>query len=186
MAGHAWRLFVALPVPASVSSALDGLLSPLRDAHRGAAWTPADDRHITLHFIGTVRMELVGRLRGLTTEIALHHKATDVSLGAGGGRARRDRDGVAWLTVAAGAEQIAALSHDLAVALTPGVPTVGRRPHVTIARRASAALIGDLTRASARAHLAWQADHVTLYRSHLEPLGARYEPIVVAPMSPVE
>jgi 2'-5' RNA ligase len=124
------RLFVALRFPAGVNEALEDIAFDLP----GAAWTPAEQYHLTLRFIGDPGMVSLGdvdrALRGL--------RAPSFPLnlrGTGHFPLRGDPE-----TVWVGAEENSALSslrNRVEAALTrAGIPAEGRKfhPHVSLAR----------------------------------------------------
>ncbi len=128
----------------------------------------------------------VARVVSLIDPIVDHTLPFEVTIGKGSGRPRRDDDGVAWLTLDRGGPETSELAMDLHAALTPWAdPTRSRgpagrsagtahRPHVTVARRASESLIAELGSLHSEPPIAWRADRVVLFRSHLGPPGARY------------
>lgn len=164
--------------------ALDAQVSPLRPRHPAARWIPAAHRHITLLFLGSVAADIVGGVIASVGEVALRHPPFQLTLDGGGGRAHSDDGGVAWLTVGLGASAASRLARDMRTALAPqGSPE--RQPHLTVARRASAALIGELEGLDRVPSVTWRVERVTLFRSHLEPAGSRYEVVTEAPLAAV-
>lgn len=184
---EAWRLFVALPVPADVRRSLWEQLAPWRARHPGARWVSADAWHLTLLFLGAVPADRAPDVVAVVDAVATAMRGFDVSIGAGSGRARHG-EGVAWLAVAEGAGEVVALADALAVRcpadLTRGAPP-SRTPsaHLTVARRVDQALITDLSAARPeQSETTWRADRLVLVRSHLERGGARHQTLHEAPM----
>ncbi len=173
------RLFVALPVPVDVARACADRLGSLTERHPGARWIPAEHLHLTLVFLGEVPVERVTGIIAILDEVAAEYSPFEVGLAAGAGRARRDGNGVAWLSVGRGGLEATALANTLHVRLAVGDarPPAGDRPHVTVARRASRGLIDELGRLPSGPAIAWRTDRLILFRSHLGPPGARYERI---------
>ncbi|MBA2487907.1 MAG: RNA 2',3'-cyclic phosphodiesterase [Chloroflexi bacterium] len=183
MSDARWRLFVALPLPPLVALALYEDLAAVRSRHREARWTALEALHVTLAFLGPVPAERVSALVVRLAAITRSHPGFELSLGSGGGRTRRDGDGVAWISVATGADQVIRLSRDVRSGLDLDARRGGRPPHVTVARRASDPLIVELADARPREPtLTWRADAVVLFRSHLEPRAARYETVTETAM----
>lgn len=122
--------------------------------------------------------------------VAARHAAMEVALGGGSGVTRRAEDGIAWLAVSTGAEAIGRLAQDLrqelgALPASPRMlqPPKSWQPHLTVARHAPTALIKELQGLPGPADgVTWRAASVVLFRSHLGPPGARYEPVEVAPL----
>ena len=112
--------------------------------------------------------------------VAADRSAYHVTADLGGGRAR-GRDGVAWLGLSDGAAKLIAMANELAEAcpatITDGAPPK-RTPsaHLTLVRRADAAVIGALRdQAHGPLRVEWTTDRLALVRSHLEPVRVRYE-----------
>jgi RNA 2',3'-cyclic 3'-phosphodiesterase len=186
-----WRCFVALPVPRAVANVLELRLAGVRAAHPSVRWLGGDDLHLTLVFIGALPP---GRVSGLERALEVVAAATEpfsIELGEAGAFGGRGRSSVAWLGVRGGqARCIELAGRVLAVCRAAGaVPPLGDRaadppfrPHVTVARRSVPGLPGTIDDVLATRRLAWRADVLVLYRSHLGPPAARYEPVVRVPL----
>jgi 2'-5' RNA ligase len=175
-----WRLFLAVPVPPVVAKSLDAALAPYREAHPDVRWTPPDALHLTLLFLGAVDPAQADRLAAIARDVAGRARPFEVRTGAGSGTLR-NADGVAWLKLDAGGREVTLLGDALAERIPPGTIAGDRAPrrapsaHLTLARKATPALIHDL--ATARhgpLHAEWTADRIVLMRSHLGPERARY------------
>lgn len=182
-----WRLFLALEVPADAAAAIEAGLAPLRRRHK-AKWTSTDAFHLTLAFLGDVDPAHVPALTALAAEVAGPVAPFAVATGRGGG-VRRQRDGTAWLGIDAGAEAVRALADAVATGaaalLGPDGPAPRRAPapHLTVARKASQALIDDLAaEAGGPVHVGWTAARIVLLRSSLDPDRARYSLVAAAPL----
>jgi 2'-5' RNA ligase len=190
VASEAWRCFLALPVPGTAAARLDADLREVRERHGMARWIPAEHLHVTLVFLGATDRASVPSAAEGATRVATRHAPIDIALDGASGRARRDGEGIGWLRVGEGAAGIAALAADLraelarvpALAADAAAPEAGRRPHVTVARRVSASLLAELEARPSADTVRWRADEVVLFRSHLGPPGARYEPLHRAPL----
>jgi len=159
---------------------LERQLEPYRRRHPDVRWLPAASWHLTLLFLGSVARQRVPELVRLVEATAATQAPFDVGVEAGGGRIQQ-REGVAWLRVGQGASGVLGLADRLAETCPPGVALGGapsRSPsaHMTVARRASPALVDDL-RAERHGDLraAWTLASLVLLRSHLGPGGSRYE-----------
>jgi len=128
------RLFVALWPGARVRRAL----AACRDRQRwaeGAAPTPTDKLHLTLHFIGDVP---TARVAEVAAGIGVPLRGFDLQLDI----AEHWRNGLAVLRPKAVPADLVQLHADLAAALRRlALPVENRafRPHVTLARRVAAA-----------------------------------------------
>ncbi|HUO86433.1 MAG TPA: RNA 2',3'-cyclic phosphodiesterase [Thermoanaerobaculia bacterium] len=140
------RLFVALPLPAAVREEVGRRITAERRRLPAARWTPPENLHLTLVFLGPVDDE---RVEPLATELAAafagHRPMTLCLRGAGcfpppppRGKARRAR--VAWIGVEVeeGVERLEAVQHDVAAAAHRAVDFADEArpfsPHLTLAR----------------------------------------------------
>lgn len=181
------RLFIALPLPDEAAHAVREAIDPLRERFPTARWLDEPTLHITLLFLGPTRHAELPRLREAIDNSAALLSAYEARTATGGGRVGHPRQGglgVAWLNLDRGADQAARLAVDLGVRLGTGDgwPAKGHAAHITVARRATTDLVRALGQPGAVAPVAWSVDRIVLFASHLEPSGARYEPLHVAPL----
>ena len=156
-------------------------LEPYREAHPVARWSVADALHLTLLFLGAVDPAQADRLAAVARDVATRGRPFEVRTGAAAGTTRHAEDGVAWLKLTAGGREVSLLSDALADRIPPamvaGERASRRAPsaHLTVARKATQALIDDLaTERHGPVSAAWTADRIVLMRSHLGPARARY------------
>ena len=181
------RLFVAVDVPDEVKTAVAEATRPWRDVVPGARWTRPEGWHVTLKFLGWTwprLVEDVGRAVGAAAGGSgpFETSVTDVGALPSPRRAR-----VLWVGLEDPGERFAQmvkqLDHLLATHFK--VETRAFTPHLTLARvnppqdvRAVAA--GPL--GSPVSSPPFVVDRLVLYRSHLSPKGATYEPLAEAPL----
>jgi 2'-5' RNA ligase len=177
---RAWRLFIAVPLPDEVRTSLWGQLAPYRRQHGQARWVAPSTWHLTLLFLGSVPPEQVPSLVALAESVAAASPPAHLGISGGGGRVRK-QEGVAWLAVAAGAQEMLSIADRLAAACPDGITVTApprRTPsaHLTVARRADRALVEALNvQRHGPLEATWHADRIALVRSHLGPRGSRYE-----------
>ncbi len=171
------RLFVAVDLPAPVRAAL----AALRDAADPAAWRPVPDAslHLTLAFLGYRPREDVATAAAVLDAAA--GPAPRLALGAALLLPPR-RARVLCAEVADPDGALAALqgrvSDGLQVAGLYAPERRAYRGHVTVARlRTGARSPRSVPAELASAPLAFSAEGLTLYRSHLARAGASYEPL---------
>jgi 2'-5' RNA ligase len=172
------RAFFGLPVPEPQREDLATFLDACALAAPEFRWTPKDNLHLTIRFIGSVERAVVE-----TVGDALAHRpleAFDLELGDAGtfGRGRAAR--VVWLGLRKGTEGAAALAAQVEdECARAGLPAESRpyQAHLTLARaraRDGARLPGlpPLPRI-----MPWRSDALVLYASRLTRTGAVYEPM---------
>jgi 2'-5' RNA ligase len=183
------RLFVATDVPEAVKRSLAGATVRFRDRVPGARWTRSEGWHVTLKFLGSTWPRLVDEVRaavGSTAEgsEAFHTELTHLGVFPSVRRAR-----VIWAGLADPEERFtrlaAALDEQLADHFVPEKRAF--TPHLTLARLNPPRDLGefapDLTGTPVRSE-PFPVDRLVLYRSHLSPKGATYEPLLAVPLGP--
>jgi 2'-5' RNA ligase len=187
------RLFVAIDLSDAQRHEAERVAALLQrqldavGAARAVRWSGAEQMHLTLRFVGEVA-DAVGERIAAVLAPPLAASSFAISLGRPGVFPGPGRPRVIWLGLAEGGEGATA-SHEAVEARlqTLGLPREERpfRGHVTLGRvreiRPTYASVlreamDRLTIDPAPATVT----EVTLYRSHLSPKGARYEPLVRA------
>jgi 2'-5' RNA ligase len=185
------RLFVAIDLSEAQRNEAEraaGVLQRRLDSAKAShaiRWASAAHMHLTLRFIGEVDDGMGARVvQALAPPLSVPRFS--LALGRPGVFPGPGRPRVIWLGLAEGNDGAAA-SHDAVEARleTIGLPPDERpfRGHVTLGRvrelrPAQAAVLREaMDRLSIDAAAATVTD-VTLYRSHLSPKGARYEPLL--------
>jgi 2'-5' RNA ligase len=181
-----WRLFIALPLPEPLRQAI---LPWQRAAQRllpeGLRWTPPEQWHLTLRFLGDVDPEEVPLLTEALQTACAGQRILRLSFEGCGCFPSPDRPRVLWLGLAG---ELAALEtfQSRVQQLTASWGQREDRPfraHLTLARirEASPAARQGLARVLPRLPvppaLPWTADRVVLFRSELHPQGAIHTPL---------
>lgn len=176
------RTFVALAIPETIADAIDDVQTGLR----GAFWTPAENLHLTLAFLGDQDRHALsdldaalGRLAAPRFELSL------AGVGAFGGAQPRSAHVIAEETPALRHvyDKVRAAARGAAMALE----TRRFAPHVTIARWRRGAVSPPALAAFIAAHNLFRAgpfevDAVRLFRSDLGRDGPRYEELAAYPL----
>ncbi len=170
------RLFVAVPLPDSVQQQLERIAFGVP----GANWVAAENRHVTLRFIGEVSEADAADIDdALQTIRAPAFNLTIESVGHFG-PLRQAR--ALW----AGVARNPALQHlrdkVASAVVRAGQPPEGRKfiPHVTLGRirgETGHHLANFLAQHSMLRLGPIAADHFTLFQSHLKRDGSLYEPL---------
>jgi RNA 2',3'-cyclic 3'-phosphodiesterase len=141
-------------------------------------WTPAENLHLTLRFIGSIERDKVDQIAGRLAELPL--RGFELGLGEVGTFKRGRLVRVVWLQVRAGADQAGELAAQVeAESARAGLEPEARafQPHLTLAR-ARPRDGAELPRLPAPPELPpWRVEELVLYSSHVGRGGAVYEPL---------
>ncbi len=189
------RLFVALEPPDPVRRRIAALQAALRrDAGPHAAevrWVVPERIHLTLQFLGSVPEERLPMVRDAVASAAAEVAPLRLPVAGAGGFPSARRPRVVWAGVGGDVAGVQALAAGLGGRLAPlGLPPDPRSfsPHVTLGRsreaRGAPGLGGAIAAAAGAEAVAWLADELVLFRSHLEAGGARHEALARCPLGP--
>ena len=176
------RLFLAVELPGSVKEDLARAIAPFRETVPGARWTDPAGWHVTLKFLGSTWPRLVGEVGRAAGEVAAAAAPFRTELAGIGAFPGPRRARVLWAGLADPDERLGALARGLDVVLLPHFRAESRpfAPHLTVARLNPPANVAATAPALLTAALEsgpFPVDRLVLYRSHLSPRGARYEPL---------
>jgi 2'-5' RNA ligase len=188
------RLFIAVDLAADAREHAVRVISALKrltaaDRRTAAArisWVPAENLHLTLHFLGALDESRAQELaEAMSAPLAMAPFALtlgDVSAFPSGGAPR-----VIWIRVREGVERLERLHGLVADRLhEAGFSTESRpfRAHLTVGRVRDGGrpLALALRLAEAGEGPAALVDEVTLYESHVSPKGSRYESLCRTPL----
>jgi len=183
------RAFVAIRLSPEVNEAVATFQAGLRRLGGEISWTAPTNFHLTLRFLGNrvapeVVMAMIEGLRPIASAVP---PFTIYARGAGAFPSL-NRPRVIWIGLSDGelievAHQVEALS--VRCGLEP--ENRGFTPHLTIGRvrnpSRNAMMREALEAAADRDFGSSLIASMTLYRSHLSPDGAKYEPLAVLPFA---
>jgi 2'-5' RNA ligase len=181
------RLFVAADVPGPITARVDGLLTPFRTRLPGFRWTSREGWHVTLKFLGWVAPERRAEVEDAVRFVASAVPSFDTAIARIGVFPTPGRARVLWAGLddvdGAFPRMVKRLDDRLASLVRPEERAFS--PHLTLARiqpparmRHVAPDLLELDVASER----FPVNGIVLYRSRLSRSGARYEPLVTAPL----
>lgn len=180
------RLFVAADVPIEQREELARLMAPWRARLAEARWTDPAGQHVTLKFLGWADAAAVDDILRVAAGAAAECDPAAVRLAGLGAFPGRNRVRVLWAGIDDPDEVLTRLAAQLADGFRPlGFEPEARafHPHLTLARwRSPRRWPEDLSDALIRHFQPFRIDRVVLYRSHLSPKGARYEPVRSLPV----
>jgi len=180
------RLFVAVDVPEDVKTALAGAIAPFRDPVP-ARWTNPNGWHLTLKFLGTTWPRVVDGVREAVSVAAQAADPFVSSLTEVGAFPSANRARVLWAGLADAEARFARLAEALDGALAEHFMVEQRAfvPHLTLARLSPARDVREFAPGligMAVPSRPFAVERLVLYRSHLSPRGATYEPLLDAPL----
>lgn len=177
------RLFIALPLPASLRGLLAGLMTPLHDVR----WTREEQLHLTLRFLGDTDEALIEPL--VTRLAGIRVQPFFLPLEGVGAFPEHSAPRVLWAGVGSGHTRLHQLRQRVDdTLLSIGVDADLRRfhPHVTLARCGEHA--SNAVRQWIRTHRefagpSFNVDAFELYASELRPQGAVHQLIERFPLA---
>ena len=181
------RLFIAVAVPDAVKAKLAEDVAPYRDRIPGARWTRSDGWHVTLKFLGATWPRLVDTVHravrtAATDAMSFQTRLTELGVFPSPGRAR-----VVWAGLEDPEDRFDPMVKRLDELLEEDFVPEKRAftPHLTLARlnppRSIREFAPELVGREVRSE-PFAIDRLVLYRSHLSPKGATYEPVLQAPL----
>lgn len=174
------RAFFGLPLPDAHRQALQGYVAAASAAVPEFSWTPPENLHLTIRFLGHVEDALA---EGIADRVEqARPEGFDLALGTIGSFKRGRLARVVWLGLAAGEAPLAALARLVeAESIHAGLKPENRKfhGHLTLARARprDGAALPEL--AAPPSPGPWRAEELILYRSHLGRGGSVYEPLWV-------
>jgi 2'-5' RNA ligase len=182
------RLFVAVYPSEEVVSDLERALAPVRDLEAGLRWSPAEQWHVTLAFLGEVAEGKLDELAERLGRAAARSGPTALHLGRLGAFPTATRARACWAAVEGEPAATESLRHTAgrarAAAKRAGIDVDDKpyRPHVTVARARRAPVDARPLVEALGGHAgpAWVAAEFRLVRSHLGSV-LRHETLLTWP-----
>lgn len=183
------RLFIAAALPNTVLDHLGHLLDDLSSRDLPVRWTAPNSLHLTLHFIGEVPIERAELLRMSFANLSPKSGTIRLRTGKLGAFPNEKRPRVLWIGLDGQTDRLNALHIEVETMLERlNVPVEERalRPHLTLGRARDSVdrlfpyQLGEAYHAPSVQEIVghpveFTISELTLYRSHLEKSGARYE-----------
>ena len=172
------RLFVDVRVPLEVLEELDAVIAPYKEALQGARWTPIDNQHVTLKFLGSVMSDRHGAIDAACRAVVEGVGPSEITVRGLGAFPSPRRARVVWAGITDPDGLLTRLAARLDEHLAPlGFEAEARafKPHLTLARLKTPISASELVDRVAFQSRAFVVSELHLYRSHLSPRGARYE-----------
>ncbi len=178
------RIFIALDIEQWIKDGLQEAVRELRRTRAPVRWVKPEGMHLTLKFLGQTPEEKVASLESSLESVCRDIFPFPVTVSGLGAFPGLSRPRVLW----AGVEEPTGTMETLAGSLEEGMLALGWKkekrkfhPHITIGRVKGNINLKQLSDAVSEFQgKIWgrqETSGVSLYRSHLEPAGARYEVI---------
>jgi RNA 2',3'-cyclic 3'-phosphodiesterase len=173
------RLFVAVLLPSGFEDALADIKRQI-GRHLDLRWTPAENLHLTLKFLGDVADDRVNEVGAGLRDALSPVPAFDVVLAGLGAFPSPSRPRVVWVGAREGRRTLTALAERVESALEPLGFSRESRPyeaHLTLARARAARPVKDLSHWKKLENVElgrFTVDRVCLMRSRLHPQGAEH------------
>lgn len=186
-----FRLFIAIPVPPEVRQEIGRAQGRLRRAAPPGTvrWTPADQFHVTLKFLGDVPVAQVAALQQAVAEVCGRQPALSLSARGIGFFPGVHKPRVVWAGADDGGGRLAELHRQLDAALYWLAPAELKfTGHITLGRfkpgrpLAVAPLLKVAAGYHARHFGDWLAREVEIVQSELTSLRAEHTPIAGFPL----
>ena len=177
------RLFVAVDVPAEIRTVLDTQLTPARSTLPAGRWSPVENWHITLKFLGSTpesRLPWVEERIALAARVRAPFRSRILGMGTFPTGRRRAR--VLWAGLDDPEDAFAGLSAALDASMAPEFEIERRSPtpHLTVARwDPPAQMPNEMPQVDSPAFV---VDRLVLYRSHLRRPAPVYESLTAFPL----
>jgi 2'-5' RNA ligase len=179
------RTFIAVDLPENVKDAIGQVSEQLQDILSGTPvrWVNSEKIHLTLKFLGDVSRENISIVQKILESEASKRQAMEIGIGGIGAFPKIRHPRVIWIGVEAPSELF-----DLRRGIESGVARLGYNydkydftPHLTlgrISRKASAQDVRRVGKALNDFQVGFigvaRIEAVHLYRSDLQPEGAKY------------
>jgi 2'-5' RNA ligase len=176
------RLFAAVDIPASARDVVVRAVEPWRERLPGGRWVHPENWHITVKFLGRTWPRLVEWVREACGQAAAEIHPFRLALQGFGVFPGRTRARVLWVGLRDKEGSLAALASALDRRLEREFPPEKRAfsAHLTVARFNPPIPFREHAEALQETQVEagpFRVGRLVLYRSHLSPRGARYEPL---------
>lgn len=176
------RLFAAVDVPERVKQVVVDGIEPWKERLGAGRWVPPENWHVTMKFMGRTWPRLRAWVEEACHEAAAAVRPFRVSLDGLGVFPRSKSARVLWVGLRDRTGGLAALAGALDEAMAREFPPEKRpyHPHLTVARFQPPVPVSDQAEDLAATRFEaepFRVGTLVLYRSHLSPRGARYEPV---------
>lgn len=177
-----WRLFVAVPLPASVKDEMNAWVGGQREGLHFRKWVHPQDYHITIQFLGDTPANRIDELQESLKGAVCGVKPFELEAAGLGSFGRPASPSILWAGVRGDLSSLARLQDQVtkanqAMGYIPEERSF--HPHITIARkyRENMRMNRELIQSDFPVFGGWMADSLVVYRTHMQK-DPMYEPVV--------
>jgi 2'-5' RNA ligase len=174
------RLFAAVAIPKRTRDEVERAVAPLREGYPQGRWVRPENWHVTVKFLGRTLPAIVDRVREACMQATERIRPFRVELRPPGVFPRPTSARVLWVGLRDEGEGLGVLARALDRELERDFAPEKRAftAHLTVARFDPRVRIepADLV-AAVPEPSPFRVGELILFRSHLSPKGARYEPL---------
>ncbi len=178
--GKPLRLFAAVEIPQRTKDEVERAIAPLQERYPQGKWVRPENWHVTVKFLGRTMPTLVEGVREACALATERMRPFRVELRSPGAFPRPSGARVLWVGLRDEGEGLGVIARALDRELERDFPPE-KRPftaHLTVARFDPRVRIEPAELESAVPEpSAFRVGELVLFRSHLSPKGARYEPL---------
>lgn len=184
------RIFIAAELPEWVKREIRTLQESLSKGRVSIAWTPSDNLHLTLKFLGEIKDGTVEGVAEIVRNAVTQRRAIKLGLAGSGVFPNARNPRILWVGLCGQIKELVNLAGIIDTELArAGHPAESRayNPHLTIGRFKSPVGAGDVLELAKRyspAADSFEIREVIVMRSILQPGGARYIPLHRIPLLP--
>jgi 2'-5' RNA ligase len=174
------RLFAAVEIPQRTRDEVERAVARLRERYPQGRWVRPENWHVTVKFLGRTMPTLLDRVRDACARATERVRPFRVQLGAPGVFPRPTGARVLWVGLRDEGEGLGVIARALDRELERDVRPEKRAftAHLTVARFDPRVRIEPAElEAAAPEPAGFRVGELVLFRSHLSPKGARYEPL---------
>lgn len=185
------RVFIGIGLPQETRRAIAEAVLPFRARKLSVSWTPEENLHLTLKFLGEIPPARVPEIGSLLRAAAGNVSAFEVTVEGAGGFPTLRAPRVLWVGIREPLVLVGKLQENMETVLSgAGFPREGRpfHPHITVGRVRGGIPPGwgeEFARAlSGKPFGMAGVTSYQLYESRLSPRGATYTVLVDIPLPP--
>jgi 2'-5' RNA ligase len=175
------RCFIAIPLPGKIREMIDDYLRDLKRITQAVKWIRAENIHLTLKFLGEIEDKKIEQIKERLPDVNKSTSPFIITINGFGCFPDKRRPRVFWLGLGSGdLNSLSSLHQWLEKQMTSlGFEEEKRRfsPHLTLGRAKRSDDFSSLFTHAGRKPFpqqSFQADHLELIKSQLQPQGAHY------------